>query len=150
MIAHERVSVPVGGSIALSESLTLAVHELASERPAGVTVRRREEQVQVEEFAEQEFDPKERGLRPYCEVIRWQGVTVLAGLPAMVIAGPGPLRTCELFRARDQDTGFYRMEWLEAQGLLVCVYEGGVLEMSPSGEVLWHDRKGWDDELVGS
>lgn len=105
--------------------------------------------VEIEGFADRQFDAKARDFVPVCEVVRWGVLRIVAGLPALVVAGPGGLHQHELFRTGSENAGFYQMQWAEAGDRLLCAYERGLMGFDATGSRLWHRRKYWDDVFLG-
>jgi hypothetical protein len=83
-----------------------------------------------------------------CEVVIWNGVALIVGLPSVVVAARGRLARCDFFRKADEDSGFYRTQWVDGGQVLFCIYESGVIAWNDVGEVLWHVPKFWDDIFV--
>lgn len=49
-----------------------------------------------------------------------------------------------------EDTGFYKIEWLESGQRLFRIYQSGIVAWNEGGQVLWHIRKSWDDMFIGA
>jgi hypothetical protein len=135
--------------IVLQDGVRILVSGRVGSRAASVVISTSSGELALADFAEQRFDPKVGALTPFCEVVRWKRWIFILGLPEIVIAGPGVLLKCELFRKPTDDSGFYQSDWAEIGGRIFCIYEGGVVAIGSEGAVLWHIQKAWDDTFAG-
>lgn len=136
-------------AISSIDGIDVQVFCTITQRPSKARISAGGDAVEIEGFADRQFDAKARDFVPICEVVRWGTLRILAGLPALVVAGPGGLQKHDLFRTDSEDAGFYQMQWAEAGDRLLCAYESGLMVFDKAGSVLWHRRKYWDDVFLG-
>lgn len=134
--------VLVANSISITASTSIA------SRPSGVIIRTRNNALEIPDFAGLHID-RTFELQPNCEVVHWNDTIYILGLPAIVRAHEGGLLKIDLFRKPTDDSGFYVTEWLEDNGHLFCIYEGGIIAFGFYGDMLWHTPKAWDDIFTG-
>jgi hypothetical protein len=138
-----------GEVVCLSNGVMLMVPKVNGSRPSAVTIKSDIAELEIVDFAQGRFSANVNCLVPVVEVVIWEGKAFIVGLPSIVIAGSGNLLKVDLFRKREEDTGFYMTEWMEFGQRLICVYESGIVAWSEDGHELWHIRKYWDDIFTG-
>lgn len=133
------------------ESLKASAERNKGDQPANLILKFEGGELIEQGFAGLRFDDNFKQLMPLVEIGQWKDLILVMGVKRWLIFKsdpPKPLRTIDLYRKRDEDTGFYRVTFNVCEQLLLAVYEGGVLAMSTKGDVLWHRKKHWDDELL--
>jgi hypothetical protein len=143
------ISVREGEVVVLASDVKLVVSKVNGSRPSAMTVKTDSSRIEIDNFAGGRFNTDVNSLIPTVEVLIWWKHVFIVGLPAIVIVSEGELLKCQLFRNVDEDTGFYRTEWLEVGQRLICVYESGILAWNEGGQQLWHISKFWDDVFAG-
>jgi hypothetical protein len=122
------------------------------DRPATIVFNLNGQEVVEESFAGLIFDNVKGSLVPSVEVVQWQSLFLVLGIRRWLIFKNAPIKQCrtlDLHRAASDDTGFYATEFQAYEELLMGIYEGGSVCISPSGEIMWHIEKYWDDIFLG-
>jgi hypothetical protein len=149
MIEIEDRFLRPGELVSLGDRLEIVAMECEASQPADVFFHGYSNELEIKGFAGQRFDKTVERLAPSCEIATWRAVQIIVGLPSVVVCTPSSLKPHTLFRSPVDDTGFYNVQWTEANDSLFCVYESGILALDTLGVVIWHRRKYWDDTFVG-
>lgn len=144
MIDRQEVFIKHGDPVFLKNSVKLEVSALIASRPSAISISSAKGTIEIPSFTDAQINNKFE-LVPICEIVYWNDISIIVGLPAMVIAHEKNLLKIDLFRKNTDDSGFYVTEWLEDHGLLFCIYEGGIIAFNHHGAMLWHIQKAWDD-----
>lgn len=151
MIAVEDRIVAADAIPIFEESLKASAERVKGDRPAKVVLMFNGGETIEPDFAGLRFDEESNQLMPLVEVGRWGNLVLVLGLRKWLIFKASPMvltSGIELHRDTNDDTGFYRVDFHECEGLLIAIYEGGVMAITDTGEVVWHRKKHWDDELL--
>lgn len=135
----------------VSNSLNASAARKKGDRPADVVLMFEGGEASEPSFAGLRFDEESKQLMPFVEVGRWGNLVLVMGLRKWLIfeASPlTPLGNLDLYREQNDDTGFYRVSFHVHNSLLIAIYEGGVAAISAKGDIRWHRRKHWDDEML--
>ena len=151
MIAVEDKIIGVDETQLFEGSLKASAERNKGDRPANLVLEFEGGKTTEQSFAGLRFDDESKQLMPLVEVGQWQDLVLVMGLRRWLIfkgSPPEPLANLDLHRGQDDDTGFYRVTFHDYNALLIAVYEGGVAAISAKGDVSWHRKKHWDDELL--
>lgn len=105
------------------------------------------------DFLEVRWASEAQGLAPTLDFVRLehneQTACVLLGVYSWLIVGrSNVIDRVSLNRSKDDDRGFYDVEWTLAAPNYIFVYEGGVVVLSLQGKVVWHKAKRWDEVVT--
>jgi hypothetical protein len=148
MIDRQDVFIKQGEPVFLKNGVKLEVSTLIASRPSALLISAANGTIEIPAFTDAQINNKFK-LVPICEVVYWNNISLIVGLPAIVIAHEKELLKIDLFRRPTDDSGFYVTEWLEDDGHLFCIYEGGIIAFNRCGVMLWHIQKAWDDIFSG-
>jgi hypothetical protein len=148
MIDRQDVFIRQGESVFLKNGVKLDVSITIASRPSAISISAANRTIEIQDFTDSQINGEFK-LTPICEVVYWNDMSFIVGLPAIVIAHEEELLKVDLFRKATDDTGFYVTDWLEDGGHLFCIYEGGIMAFNRHGVVLWHIQKAWDDIFTG-
>lgn len=151
MIAVEDLFVDTQGVEIDKGIVVVAVPNGADDRAADIEFKIGDAQFCEQDFAAPRFDIKLQKMCPVVTILSWGSILVVLGLRRWVVLNRDPARVLcifDLFRSDRDDSGFYKVSFNLCDGLLLGVYEGGVVAISPLGELLWHKSKNWEDEFI--
>lgn len=151
MIDIDNVYVlPDGVEFAGGRLRAIAVRHNESQ-PADLVVSWSDGELCERDFAGLRFCESVGDLVPVFELAQWRNCVVVMGLRRWALFRAEPVQflgAVDLYREPDDDRGYYREEFLFSGSRLFGVYEGGVICFSAEGDVRWHRRKSWSDELT--
>ncbi len=151
MIAIENKIVGVAPTEILGASLTAIAERNKRDRPANLVLKFEGGEVHEASFTKIRFDAESNQLMPLLEVGQWENIVLVMGWKKWLIFSVTPVTqigSLDLHRSENEDAGFYRVNFLSQNGLLIAVYESGVAAISGAGKVVWHRKKYWDDVLL--
>lgn len=144
MIKRQDLFILQHEPLVITKGVTIAASRPFASRPSGVIIGTEKSVMEIPLFADLRINSKYE-LQPICEVVCWNDMVFMAGLPAIVASHERELLKIDLFRKDTDDSGFYVTDWLEDDGHLFCIYEGGIVAFKHHGVMLWHLQKAWDD-----
>lgn len=153
MIELREVTIAADKPTSLGNSLFAIAHINKGERPADIAFTFNGQQWVEKNFSEPQFSAETQQMMPSLESVQWGRLLVVAGLRSCLLLKSSPLHTIgriELFRTKNDDTGFYKIEFKQLGQFLLCVYEGGIFTICEDGSMAWHKQKPWDDELISA
>ncbi|GAA4788646.1 hypothetical protein [Lysobacter hankyongensis] len=144
MIDRQEVFIKHGDPVFLKNGVKLEVSASIASRPSAILISAENGTIEIPSFTDSQINNKFE-LMPIFEVVYWNDIAIIVGLPSIVIVYEKKLLKIDLFRKATDDSGFYAIEWLEDDDRLFCIYEGGIISFNRHGEILWHIQKAWDD-----
>jgi hypothetical protein len=153
MINVKAIQAAFREAVEIFQGATVEFFENKGERPADAIFRSGEIKFNELNFAELVFNRASSKLSPLIELVCSDyEIVVVMGLRKWIVLDRLKFRllaSVDLNRKVEDDAGFYRAQWVEANGLLVGVYEGGIAAIDPKLGIKWHVAKAWGDELLG-